>query len=161
MQYADSFEIIVREHYEPLFRFAMTLTGVEADARDLTQQTFYVWATKGYQLRDVSKIKTWLFTTLNRAFMTGQKRRVRFPHHNLEDVLQELPAPSPELIDQTDCSQVMPALAKVDEVYQEAVALYYLEDHSYKDIAVVLGVPIGTVKSRIARGIAQLRDLFY
>jgi hypothetical protein len=97
----------------------MTLTGAEADARDLTQQTFYVWATKGRQLRDLSKVKTWLFTTLNRVFLTGQKRRVRFPHHNLEDVLQELPAPSPELIDQTDYSQVMPALAKVDEVYQE------------------------------------------
>ena len=46
-----------------------------------------------------------------------------------------------------------------DEVYQAAVALYYLEDHSYRDIAVVLDVPIGTVKSRIARGIAQLREL--
>jgi RNA polymerase sigma-70 factor (ECF subfamily) len=78
----------------------------------------------------------------------------------LEDVSQELPALSPELIDQADCSQVLPALAKVDEVYQTPVALYYLEDHSYKDIAVVLDVPIGTVKSRIARGIAQLRELF-
>ena len=160
MKSADSFEMIVREHYEPLFRFAMTLTRVESEARDLTQQTFYIWATKGHQLRDISKVKTWLFTTLNRAFLTGQKRRVRFPHHNLEDVSKELRAPSPELIDQADCSQVLPALAKVDEVYQEAVALYYLEDHSYKDIAIVLDVPIGTVKSRIARGIAQLRELF-
>ena len=159
MTSTDSFEIIVREHYEPLFRFAMTLTRAESDARDLTQQTFYVWATKGHQLRDISKVKTWLFTTLNRAFLTGQKRQIRFPHYNLEDVSQELPALSPELIDQSDCSQVLPALAKVDEVYQAAVALYYLEDHSYKDIAVVLDVPIGTVKSRIARGIAQLREL--
>jgi len=152
--------MIVREHYEPLFRFAMTLTRVESEARDLTQQTFYIWATKGHQLRDISKIKTWLFTTLNRAFLTGQRRQIRFPHHNLEDVSQELPALSPELTDQADCSEVLPALAKVDEVYQTPVALYYLEDCSYKDIAVVLDVPIGTVKSRIARGIAQLRELF-
>ena len=89
-----------------------------------------------------------------------QRGCIRFPHHNLEDVSQELPALSPELIEQADCSQVLPALAKVDEVYQAPVALYYLEDHSYKDIAVVLDVPIGTVKSRIARGIAQLRELF-
>ena len=151
--------MIVREHYEPLFRFAMTLTRVESDARDLTQQTFYVWATKGHQLRDISKVKTWLFTTLNRAFLTGQRRQIRFPHHNLEDASQELPALSPELIDHADCSQVLPALAKVDAVYQTPVALYYLEDCSYKDIAAVLDVPIGTVKSRIARGIAQLREL--
>jgi RNA polymerase sigma-70 factor (ECF subfamily) len=159
MTSTETFEIIVREHYEPLFRFAMTLARVEADARDLTQQTFYVWATKGHQLRDISKVKAWLFTTLKRAFLRGQKRHIRFPHYNLEDVSQELPAISPELIDQADCSQVLPALAKVDEVYQAALALYYLEDHSYKDIAVVLDVPIGTVKSRIARGIAQLRGL--
>ena len=160
MQSADSFELIIREHYEPLFRFAMTLTRAESDARDLTQQTFYVWATKGHQLRDISKVKAWLFTTMNRAFLTGQKRQIRFPHHSLEDVSQELPAISPELLDREDCSQVLPALAKVDEVYQAALALYYLEEHSYKDIAVVLDVPIGTVKSRIARGIAQLRQLF-
>src|SRR4029450_4681775 len=160
MTSTDPFEIIVREHYEPLFRFAMTLTRAESDARDLTQQTFYVWATKGHQLRDISKIKTWLFTTLNRMFLTGQRRQIRFPHHNVEDVSQELPAISPELLEQADCSQLLPALAKVDEVFQAPVALYYLEDHSYKDIAAVLDVPIGTVKSRIARGIAQLRGLF-
>src|SRR6188768_4285130 len=107
MTSTDSFEIIVREHYEQLFRFAMTLTRLEADARDLTQQTFYVWAMKGHQLRDTSKVKTWLFTTLKHAFLTGRTRQVRFPHCNLEDVSQELPALSPELIDQSDCSQVL------------------------------------------------------
>lgn len=159
MTSADAFEMIVREHYEPLFRFAMSLTRAEAEARDLTQQTFYVWATKGHQLRDISKVKTWLFTTMHRAFVVGQQRQNRFPHDNLEDVSPSLPAPAPELIDHADCSQVLPALARVDEVYQAAVALYYLEDHSYKDISIVLDVPIGTVKSRIARGIAQLREL--
>ena len=66
---------------------------------------------------------------------------------------------SPELADQVDSSQVLPALARVDEVYQAAVALFYLEDCSYKDIADILEVPIGTVKSRIARGIMQLREI--
>src|SRR5260370_40857248 len=98
MTFTDSFEIIVREHYEPLFRFAMTLTRVEPDARDLTQHTFYVWATKGHQLRDISKIKAWLFTTLKHAFVTVQNRHIRFPHYNLEDVSPESPALSPELL---------------------------------------------------------------
>src|SRR6187399_1993640 len=128
MASAWDFEGLVACYYEPLYQFAFSLTRTEADACDLTQQTFYVWATKGHQLRDISKVKTWLFTALKRAFLTGQKRCIRFPHHNLEDVSQELPAICPELIDQTDCSQVLPALAKVDEVYQAPVALYYLED---------------------------------
>ena len=54
---------------------------------------------------------------------------------------------------------MLPALAKVDEVYRAAVALFYLEDYAYKDIAVILDVPVGTVKSRIARGVAQLRQI--
>jgi RNA polymerase sigma-70 factor (ECF subfamily) len=156
MTSTDSFEIIAREHYEPLFRFAMSLTRAEADARDLTQQTFYVWATKGHQLRDRSRAKTWLFTTLHRAFLAGQRRLSRFPH---DDLSNEFPNAAPEAPDSVAYSRVLPALTKVDEVYQSAVALYYLENRSYKDIALVLAVPIGTVKSRIARGLAQLREL--
>src|SRR5215213_6391783 len=92
---ADQFEGIAREHYEPLFRFAMSLTRAEADARDLTQQTFYIWATKGHQLRNASRVKTWLFTTLNRAFLAGQNRQTRFPHQSLEEFTQELPDRTP------------------------------------------------------------------
>jgi RNA polymerase sigma-70 factor, ECF subfamily len=155
----DQFEAIVREHYEPLFRFAMSLTREEADARDLTQQTFYVWATKGHQLRDITKVKTWLFTTLHRAFLNARRRQTRFSHHDLDEVMEELPALSPEFANHVDSSQMLAALAGVDEVYRAAVALFYLEDCPYKDIAAILDVPIGTVKSRIARGLAQLREL--
>lgn len=61
----------------------------------------------------------------------------------------------------SDSSQVLLALARVDEVFQAAVALYYLEDCSHKEISAILDVPLGTVKSRIARGIAQLRDILF
>jgi RNA polymerase sigma-70 factor (ECF subfamily) len=159
MNSADQFEAIVREHYEPLFRFAMSLTRAESDAQDLTQQTFYVWATKGHQLRDISKVKTWLFTTLHRAFLETRRRRTRFPHHDLEEVSEELPTLGAVVADRLDTSQALNALAKVGEVYQAAVALFYLQDYSYEEIAVILEVPIGTIKSRIARGIAQLREV--
>ena len=157
MNSADQFEAIVSDYYEPLFRFAMSLTRSESDAQDLTQQTFYVWATKGHQLHDFSKVKTWLFTTLHRAFLASRRRQTRFPHHDLDEVSAELPVVSPALTDQMDSVQVLSALAKVDEIYQAAVALFYLEDCPYKEVAAILDVPLGTVKSRIARGIAQLR----
>jgi RNA polymerase sigma-70 factor (ECF subfamily) len=154
----DRFEAIVSEHYEPLFRFAMSLTRSEPDAKDLTQHTFYVWATKGHQLRDLSKAKTWLFTTLHRAFLKARRRESRFTHCDLE-VAEQSPAVVPVLSDRVDSSQVLLALAKVDEVYQAALALFYLNDCSYPDIATVLEVPLGTVKSRIARGLGQLRAI--
>src|SRR5262245_60531731 len=157
MKSTDQFEAIVSKHYEPLYRFAMSLTREESDAKDLTQQPFYVWAKKGHQLRDLSKVKTWLFTTLHRAFLVACRRRDAFHHHELETVREQLPALCPEFANHADSAQVLSALARVDAVHQAAVTLFYLEDYSYKDIAAILEVPIGTVKSRIARGIAQLR----
>jgi RNA polymerase sigma factor (sigma-70 family) len=155
----NDFEQIVSEHYEGLYRFALSLTRQESDARDLTQQTFYVWARKGHQLRDNSKVKSWLFTTLHRTFLMAQRRRTRFTHHDLNAVANDLPAISPEVVHRTDHSQVLLALSRVDKLFQAAVALFYLEDWSYKEIAAILEIPIGTVKSRIARGVRQLRDL--
>ena len=157
MNSAEQFEALVSEHYERLFRFAMSLTRSESDARDLTQQTFYIWATKGDQLRDASKAKTWLFTTLHRVFLGMRRREMRFPHHELEEA--QLPTVPPDVARGLDSTQVLSALSKVDEIYQAAVALFYLEEHPYKEIAAILEVPVGTVKSRIARGIQQLKEI--
>jgi RNA polymerase sigma-70 factor (ECF subfamily) len=153
------FDEVVTRYYESLYQFAYSLTRAEADACDLTQQTFYVWATKGHQLRDVTKVKTWLFTTLHRQFLESRRRQTRFPHHELEAVDYELPVISPQTASGLDAAQVLRALAQVDEVFQAPVALFYLEDCAYKDIAEILGVPMGTVKSRIARGIGQLQKI--
>jgi len=54
---------------------------------------------------------------------------------------------------------VLQSLARLDETFQAPVALFYLEEHSYKEIADILGIPLGTVKSRISRGIAQLQQI--
>ena len=153
------FESLVARYYRSLYQFAFSLTQAEAEACDLTQQTFYVWAVKGHQLKDASKVKSWLFTTLHREFLETRRRQTRFPHYELTQVDAELPPVSPARINQLDSAQVVQTLAQVDEIYQAPVALFYLEDCSYKDIAEILDVPMGTVKSRIARGITQLQKL--
>src|SRR6478736_902677 len=63
------FQALVDAYYAPLYRFAMSLTRSESDAADLVQDAFVLWATKGHQLQDASKAKTWLFTTLHREFL--------------------------------------------------------------------------------------------
>jgi RNA polymerase sigma-70 factor (ECF subfamily) len=154
------FEAVVAGYYEPLYRFAISLARSEADACDLTQQTFYMWASKGHQLRDPSKVKSWLFTTLYRAFLESRRTLVRFPHSELEESEADLPVILPEAARRLDAMQAVEALGRVDEVYRAPVALYYLEDYSYQEIAGILEVPIGTVKSRLARGLAQLKQIF-
>ncbi len=153
------FESLVTCYYQSLYQFAFSLTRDEADACDLTQQTFYIWAAKGHQLRDESKVKTWLFTTLHREFLGARRKQVRFPHVELEQAAAELPVVSPASFNQLDTAQLLSALASLDEIYRAPVALFYLQDHSYLEIAEILAVPIGTVKSRLARGLDRLHEL--
>jgi RNA polymerase sigma-70 factor (ECF subfamily) len=153
------FEGLVERFYQPLYKFALSLTRSEADACDLTQHTFYTWRIKGEQLRDSSKVKAWLFTTLHRAFLQGRRHESRFPHFELNEVDPELPSISPQGGHTLDSEDVLNALGKIDELFRAPLALCYLEDCPYKDIATLLGIPLGTVKSRIARGISQLKEM--
>ncbi len=159
MAATTDFESLVDRYYRPLYQFAFSLAHNEAEACDLTQQTFYVWATKGHQLRDAAKVKTWLFTTLHHEFLKTRRRQTRFPHHELEQVEHELPTISPTTVNQLDAGAVVQALGHVEELYQAPLALFYMEEHSYKEIAEILEVPIGTVQSRIARGKMQLQKI--
>ena len=156
---APDFETLVEQHYRRMYQFAYNLTQDEAEAYDLTQQTFLKWARKGHQLRDPSKVKTWLFTTLHREFLQARRKEARFPHHELDKVEHELPTIPPATVDQLDAATVVASLAQVSEPFRAPLALFYLDDHSYKEIAEILDVPVGTVQSRIARGKSQLYKL--
>jgi RNA polymerase sigma-70 factor (ECF subfamily) len=154
-----TFESVVDTFYTPLYQFAFSLTRAEEDAADLTQETFYIWARKGHQLRDPSKVKTWLFTTMYHQFLEKRRRKARFPHHELTEVEHELPSISPERTSQLDAGLLLDSLSRIDEAFQAPISLFYLQDYSYKDIAQILKIPLGTVKSRISRGIAHLQEL--
>jgi RNA polymerase sigma-70 factor (ECF subfamily) len=153
------FEQVVNMHYAHLYRFALSLTRNETEAGDLVQQTLYLWATRGHQLRDETKLKPWLLTTLHREFLGERRHETRFPHFEVSDVANELPVIDPELVNQLDGHAVMQALQQVDDSYRAALALFYLEDLSYLEIAEALDIPTGTVMSRLSRGKAQLREL--
>lgn len=155
----QDFARLVDLYYKGLYRFACTLTHNETEAYDLVQQAFYLWATHGGQLRDPAKVKSWLFTTLYREFLRTRRRQERFPHQSLDEAQTELPSIAPQVVNQMDWRTVVEAFGQVDEVYRAPLALFYLEDHSYQQIAEVLQIPIGTVMSRISRGRAQLQEL--
>jgi RNA polymerase sigma-70 factor (ECF subfamily) len=153
-----SFENVVNAHYEPLYRFALSLARSEADAGDLVQQTFCRWATHGGQLRDKSKAKSWLFTTLHREFLGRRRHEDKFPKVEISAVNEsELMANVPSSEKQIDGASVMAALRRLDEIHRAPLTLFYLEEHSYRDIAEILDVPAGTVMSRISRGKELLR----
>jgi RNA polymerase sigma-70 factor (ECF subfamily) len=154
----EGFTQLVDAHYASLYRFALSLARREADACDLVQQTFYIWATKGDALREMSKAKAWLFTTLYREFLRGRRRDARAT--SLEDLPpgeQDIAAEDVDRVARLDAATVVAALLSVDEVFRAPLTLFYLEELSYLEIAEALDVPVGTVMSRLSRGKAQLR----
>ncbi|MEO5718338.1 MAG: RNA polymerase sigma factor [Chthoniobacterales bacterium] len=151
------FEKLVEDFYQPLYRFALSLSRKEADASDLTQQTFFLWASKGHQLRDTSKVKTWLFTSLYREFLGRKRQQDRFVdvEDNPEAIsAQAVPA---SVVEQLDGDIVQNALFAMEEIFRAPLTLFYLQQLSYREIAEALAIPIGTVMSRISRGKDQLR----
>ena len=150
------FEKIVNLYYCDLYRFGFSLTRNEADACDLTQQTFYIWANKGYQVKNVDNLKSWLFTTLHREFLQIRRRRSRYSDEPISEATQGLPEISADVVNRIDAHTVLQALGKIDGGYRDPLVLYYMQDLSYKEIAAALEIPLGTVQSRIARGKTHL-----
>ena len=89
------FENLIALYYWDLYRFAMRLARNDADALDLTQQTFYVWAKKGHQLRDAANVKSWLFTTLRREFLQTLRRQSYFADTDWTQAAERSPPVSP------------------------------------------------------------------
>jgi len=150
------FENLVKLYYGDLYRFGLSLTGNETDASDLTQETFYIWANKGYQLQKTASVKSWLFTTLHREFLKTCRRRNRFPNQSLSESTEDLPYVPPDCAERVDSQTLLRVLGEIGEDFRAPLVLYYMEDLSYKEIADILSLPLGTVQSRIARAKAQL-----
>ena len=158
MALETDFETLVNLYYPSLYRFAFSLTRQESDACDLTQQTFYIWAKKGHQLLNSAKVKSWLFTTLHREYLQHRRKSARYTELDTTQAEQELSeAPSPPF-GTVDGPAVLNALGRLDRLFQAPIALFYLEDCSYLEIAQILEIPLGTVKSRISRGLTQLQQ---
>lgn len=155
-----NFEDIVSAYYQPLYRFGYSLAKNGHEAGDLAQQTFFIYAEKGHTLRDESKVKSWLFTTLYREFLRRRRKDARMDNYEPELLQTVGGSVEPHIRRTMDGNLAVDALAEVDEVYRHPLALFYLKDHSYKEIAETLDVPIGTIMSRLSRGKAQLRDIF-
>lgn len=152
-----SIEDLVQEHYAPLYRFARRLSGSTADAEDLTQQTFLHAQAHMVQLRNPEKARAWLFAILQNAYRQYVRERSRQRIERL-DILSEDP-PAQDGIERTDIDeeQLQHALDRLPEEFRTPVVLFYFEHFSYRQIAELMHIPLGTVMSRLARGKAHLR----
>ncbi len=154
----SEFGELVDAHYQALYRFGYSLTRSPDRAADLVQETFCIWAEKNSQLRDRSKAKTWLFTTLHREFLGQRRKMSRFSDEPVDEAMMAAASGSEDDAERhMDGHRAVELLGDMEEMYRAPLALFYLQQHSYKEIAEILDVPIGTVMSRLSRGKEMLR----
>ena len=161
------FKSLLERVLEPAYRTAYHLTRNEADAEELVQEAALL-AFKGFaRFKPGTNFKAWFFTILrNRFISTYRKKQREIKTVELEDAPElymytksmesglsaQTREPAKYVIEQLDAEQVATALSELPMEFREAATLYFTQDMSYHDIAEVLGVPVGTVRSRLHRG---------
>lgn len=148
---------------EAVHRFALHLTRDAVQAEDLVQETYLrAWVNR-HQFTPGTNCRAWLFTICRNAFLKGEDRTARempVPDADLEALGaaglhagQQGSDPLGHLFERTDLDDaVQDALARLPIEYRAVVVLVDLEDQSYATAAAVLGIPVGTVRSRLFRG---------
>jgi RNA polymerase sigma-70 factor (ECF subfamily) len=149
---------VIETHHRAVYRYAYRLTGTVADAEDLTQQAFLIAQQKLDQIRDPSKTDRWLFAVVRSCFLKSCRRRWPAAASSL-DMEMETAAVEPAPTESLDVEQLDQALHALPDPQRLILAMFYFEELSYKQIAGELGVPIGTVMSRLARAKQRLREL--
>ena len=145
-------------HHQSLYRYAFRLTGQSADAEDLVQETYLQANRKLNTIKDLGSIKPWLFSILRNQHLMRLRQRGK-PVESLED-LGEWVAPATNKEPEHDSELLQRLLLEMPEGYRTPLILFYLEDFTYRDISEQMGIPIGTVMSRLARAKDWIRTRY-
>ena len=161
------FKSLLEPVLEPAYRTAYHLTRNEADAEELVQEAALL-AFKGFgRFQPGTNFKAWFFTILRNRFISIYRKKQReIKTVELEDapdlymytksmesgLSAQTSEPAKYVIEHLDAKQVATALSELPMEFREAATLYFTQDMSYHNIAEVLGVPVGTVRSRLHRG---------
>jgi RNA polymerase sigma-70 factor (ECF subfamily) len=141
-----------------LYGLALKLTRNQAAAEDLVQDTYLKVARFASRRRQDTNLKAWLFTVLRNTFLNDRRSASRHPVDVDSDLVESLPIadadadPERRLLRAAQDADVHAAFEALPAIFREVVWLRDVEDCSYKEIAEILGVPIGTVMSRLSRG---------
>ncbi|HEX8817245.1 MAG TPA: sigma-70 family RNA polymerase sigma factor [Terriglobales bacterium] len=159
---AAAFEELAMPLFDQLYNFARWLTRDPAEAEDLVQET-YVKALRGFSSFQLgTNFRAWIYRILHNTFLTS-RTGLKATHTVALDLEEAVEVPSgqatPEaiLIDRSQQETLQAALDEIPAPYREILLLCEVEEMSYKEIAEVLAIPIGTVMSRLSRARSALR----
>ena len=166
-EHAEAFEGLIRPYLSRLYRLAFRLTGTVADAEDLVQDVLVKLYARRAELSSIEELSPWLGRVLYNQFVDAQRRSKR-RRLSLVDTdaydhsaTQDSPASDPQAQTEQslDISRLHEALQSLSEEHRTVVLLHDAEGYTLTEIQRVTGVPVGTLKSRLHRARARLREI--
>jgi len=160
-------DVAVIEYMDTLYSYAMVLTRNPSEAEDLVQETYLRAMRAMRRLRAGSNVKSWLLAILRNIWL-NQLRKQRTTPKTVEIDVDEITAnvvaetskdPHALYVSKRECEQVREAIQQLPVDFREVILLREYEELSYQEIASVLGCPVGTVMSRLARARSKLRPM--
>ncbi len=152
-----AFDDLIERWHGPLWAYVRRVAGDEDGAREVVQDV-WIKVLRGIpKLRDGSKLRAWLFGIARRTVMDRLREQYASPIEAEIDI-GDVPADTWSSHEQRELEQLEGALARLPAIERDVLTLFYLEDLSLSDIAETLGVPAGTVKSRLFRARRMLRQ---
>jgi RNA polymerase sigma-70 factor (ECF subfamily) len=149
----SAFGILVERHERRVYNLALRMCGHEEDARDATQEAFLTALRKLSSFRGEAAFTTWLHRVTVNACYDLLRKRGRAPLLSRREDHEPEPPAWPDHAEATDLSiDVQRALLAVPEDYRVVMILHDVQDLPYEDVAAIVGIPVGTVKSRLHRG---------
>ena len=168
-QVPSSFEQEARPHLDTLYRVALRYTAEPTRAEDLVQETMFRAFRAWSSFRPGTNARAWLLTILRNTFINEYRRSRREPIAMDLDAVEPLSArgavadsdPEGDFFSRIVDGRVLEAVDSLPQAFREVVVLSDMEGLSYAEVAEALGVPVGTVKSRLFRGRRQLQEELY